>query len=846
MLHARGAALLVTLAFAAAGMPAGAAPPAGELYRLACERMYHSDFAAARGLFQRILLDSPGSPRYPDAVFFLSEAELALGDLTSAERHLDVIRDLYPDSPWREEAALLKCRIAARGGRTDEAARLADGVADEYPGGVTAGGALWLAGDALLARGRSTEALAVYPRALAALRGTDAEQGVLHAMGTAELAVGDLADAAVFFSAAVTGPSAAVSESSLYNLAVVLSDLGRREEALAASGSFLSAFPASHRREEAARLRGILVEQAGDLPAARDAWELLVREFPRSPRADEYLYLRGMAGMRLGRPAEALPYFQAVLRDHPGSPLREQSAYGIGVAYARRGELARALTWFPPLFSSPGAAGLAERSRLAAAACSFNLGAYDKALSGFEWLARTASGSRRGSFLLSAARTRYRMERLPEAALEFREASSLLEDPVEAADALYWLGWCQFRMGRLPASADAFLEAAAKSPQGPRAAEALLRAGMGSAGSGDDARAVSLFDSASAAAASAVTGSAAVPAAAAAPANVPAAAATPASVPAAAATESIGEKALYEKALALGRLGRTDAMDAAFDELSRLYPGGRLAAESSFRRASALLGDGRPWEAYPLFQRVVEGSPAGPLAEQAVYWSGEAALGAGEPELAAAAFWESLRDHPAGSLAPSSLEGLERAMAAAADPGLARAYAERAAVERSLSTELCAAVTLACARVLFAPAPQEAAAFVEAAAARPLPEPQAGEAHLLRGQLMESRGEWAAARELFSGLATQRDDRVGARARIGEARSLEALGRTREAADTLVEVASTFRDYPDLCAEALFGAARILRGRGEEGRARAAEQALGARYPESPWAARVGLRKETL
>jgi TolA-binding protein len=780
--------------------------------------MRAGDYAGARALFSRILLDNPGSPVYPQTLFYLAEAERALGEPAAAARHLGTYQELYPQAPLVEKAALRQCEISARSGDAALLGRLAESVARRFPGGNTAGAALRLEADSLLAAGRCEEALAVYPRARAALAGTPAEQGVLHGMGLASLGLRRPAEALELFTAASRGADPRIAEPALFNTAVLLAAAARQKgsaaDAEAALERFLADFGASRNREPAARLLAGLYTREGNPAAALRWWGALAEGFPRSPVLAEYLYGKGLCELDLGLPAPALVDFQRVLKDFPGTDMAAESGYAVGLVYARRGEISRALPYFRAPAGGKGGPGLKARSAAAAAACLFSLGQLDKALAGFEALALEAPAAQKASLLLRAAKARYRMGRLADAALELRQAAGLAgaEGPAEA---LYWLGWCWFRMDRLGEARDAFLEAAAASPVGPRAAESLLRAGMASSGLGDDAMASELFGRASEA-------SPGVDA------------------------WGVGEKSLYEKGWALQRLGRGAAADAAFNELAERYPQSKLAPESFYKRAAALLDGGRGGEALSLFARVYEGFPDSPLAEESRYWAGEAGLAAAEPAAAAAAFWGFLNKTPRGDLAPSALDGLGRALAAAADAGLARSYLHDADDAEALPPEMLSAVQLTCAQVLLASAPEEARRIAETALSAGLTEPLSGEAYLLRGRCLAAGGEWEPAREIFSALSASRADRAGARAAIEEGRALEALGSTLEAARLLLSAADRFPQFPDLAAEALYNSSRISRLRGDGFAAAAAERMLKRRFPGSPWTARAMAARHAL
>ena len=793
---------------------AGEALRAEALFRLAGTEYRAGRFASARDQYAKVLLEYPRSVLVRDCVFFLAECELALGNLAGAEKRYRTLLTVYTDSPYRNSAALRLADIAGRAGRSDEALQQVDTLLKQAGAGSLSararGSALRLRGDILFDRKSYEAALASYERARDLADDAADRQAVQYAMGLAQLGLGKKPAAAALFDTARAGPDRQVGEKAGFQLAVVLSDMGRQREAARALEKLLVDRPKSGRVEETLRLLATALEKTGDFVGAVGRWDTLVRDFPRSSLLPEYLYRRGLALMRLDRQALALEDFQRVVKEFPRSPLGAESAYSIGFIYSQRGEHTRAVPFFQSVLQSAAGGDLAERSSLAIGICWFNTGAYEKALASFEALRRRPLKSvGAGTIVLHVGRTLYRMERLEEAVSRLREAAGLLQKEEGGAEALYWLGWSLFRLNRLEEARDAFLSLAEKHPADPRKAEALFRAGVCETLRADDASAIGYLDRALA-------------------------------VPAASQDPDVREQALYEKAWALSRLGRGAETTEAFESLARAFPGGKLAPQAFFNRAAQALDLKRYVEAREGFRRVGRDFPRSPLADQALYWAAETSLEAGDARSAAEGFWSYVSSRPRGSMADPALEGFSKALAAVGSLELAEQYSSKALAIKGLPAESLARIRLAHARLLLEARPADSLALLSEIRRRSPAEPLAGEVNLLLGEASAATGDLKKALDIFTALADSRADRVGAEAKREQARALEATGATAEALDEFTRISYLFPDFPDLAAEGLFNAVRIARLRGERDRARSLEENLRKGFPDSDWTSKLG------
>jgi TolA-binding protein len=782
-------------------------------YRLAGTELRAGRYASARDLYGRVLLDSTSSPFVRDSAFFAGECELSLGNLVEAEKRYRTVLSLYPDSPYGEAATFRLADVAWRQRKTT-ALRQLDDFLSRFPGGTWRGSALRLRGDILFEQKKPAEAVSEYTRAVGILPDGPERQAAWYSLARAQLLLGRNLEAAESFARAGSGGSVDIAEKAGFQRAVLLAGEGKVAEAIEALRSFLKAFPGSARAEEAARLLGTLLEKQGDHEATRALWDFLARGFPGSSSLPEYLYYRGRALLALGRWAPALDDFQRVTKEQPGTVWAGRSAYAIGYVYAQRGEYPRALLLFR---SSEG-----SRGSLSAAISLFNMGRFDQAVSAF----RALEASRppvvsAGTVALYIGRSLYRMGRLEEAATGLGEAAAALaaESSPQGADAYYWRGWALLRLHKPAEAFGAFLAVAEGYPSDPRRLEALFRAGVCETMQSDDAAAVTLYETVIDASPQADSASPQADSAS----------------PQADSAPLIVEQAMYERTLALSRLGKPRESADALERLAREFPAGRLAAQALYARAERARAEQRFADAHVDFARVAREFPRSPLSAQASYWSAESLLLSGDVRGALDGFWACLTTKGAAGLSSQAIEGFTTALHYLGDVQEARLYAGKARSSPGITVEATAGVMLASADLLFSVAPDEARALIDEVSRTAPPEPYAGEASLLLGKYAALRSDWSRSLDILGALEGSRADDIGARAALEKARTLEAMGRTSDAVDEYLKVAYLFPDLGSRGAEGMANAVRVSRARGDRDRAAKIEQTLRKTYPASPW-----------
>jgi tetratricopeptide (TPR) repeat protein len=282
-------------------------------------------------------------------------------------------------------------------------------------------------------------------------------------------------------------------------------------------------------------------------------------------------------------------------------------------------------------------------------------------------------------------------------------------------------------------------------------------------------------------------------------------------------------------------MGRVQESKDAWARLAEEYPGGKLAAQASFKLAEQALAERRYGEAEAGFQRVARDFPLSGLGPQALYWGARALLESGDSRAALDAFWDCLVHGAPSALLATATEDLRTALRSTGDLALARQLAARAAGSQGLAPEAAAGIQLEYARMLLPADPEGALAAIQEVRRGAPPEPFAGEASLLQGNYFAAVGDWRRAVDVFIALESTRDDEIGARAMGEHGRALEATGRTAEAVDEFLKIASYFPDFQDLAARGLYDAGRVAGARGDVDRAAKIRETLRKKYPGSPW-----------
>ncbi len=146
-----------------------------------------------------------------------------------------------------------------------------------------------------------------------------------------------------------------------YNAAVTLQNRGLFDMAAAEWTKFLGDYPADPRRDRALHYLGVCHLKTGQLDAARQCFETVVKTYPKCELLDATYYCLGTTLYSLGQAGKAEMYdaaaaaFQTVATKYPESKYAAQSLYNRGECLYRRGKRAEAAAMYAQLLAKfPG------------------------------------------------------------------------------------------------------------------------------------------------------------------------------------------------------------------------------------------------------------------------------------------------------------------------------------------------------------------------------------------------------------------------------------------------------------------------------------------------------------
>ncbi len=640
---------------------------------------------------------------------------------------------------------------------------------------------------------------------------------------------------------------ARLSEATFW-LAYTLHKASKSAEAAGLFEKWLATHAQNALADRALFWRAEALASIGKVEEARSAWREVTRRFPKSDRAPNALDSLAWSHFRAGEYAEALRVFRELsgLEERfPGKRLARDARRLSAECLLRLGRAREALSEFDALLKSkspPGPeAALACEARYGRAQALQALGRAPDAAREFAAVVRLAGKSERSKAII------------PEAMLSHASALLGAGNPKEALRviaglerrsargtaglrACFWKGLALESLGRAKEAASAYAEVLSRPEAHAvhgRAAWQLaeLRHGMK-----DPLGAVVAYDR----------------------------------VIALGGPKELVERSLYNSAVTLGELGRTedalgrigrlrrdfregalaaDALYAAGDLLVKLrrfreavgiygeflsrFGGDRRRREVRFRRGWCLSASGSFEGARAEFESLLRANPRGKEAAEAAFLLGEAARKAGRLDEAARAYRMTLDAGPGPERAAEALWALASIAKASEAPEKARAYARRLVGEHPASRLVPWALLLAADAALSGGDAKEALAGYRALLAEYSshalgPAARSGEAWAL--MKLARKSEALAAFRRLAGESP--GTRFGAEAFYRAAILLREEGRPKEAAGLIEEL---LRRHPDgrFAEAARLERARALKGRGDVDGAIRELRAFEKRFPKS-------------
>jgi TolA-binding protein len=397
-------------------------------------------FAAAEPVFAEIAREHPADPRAPWALFHLALARQEQGDLAGAAEALGRLVGEYPQDRLRLQGAYARADYLMRLGRTDEARRAYEWVAQEGP--AWARSVPGVDGrDALLADAETFAAEALFR------------------LGESYYPDENRAEAARWFRAVrARYPDSPQAAMSLLRLGEVAEAGGDPDEAAAHYGAVLAAEPGRGALEKHALYRLGVVrllqgQQAGEegargrlLRESRERLDAVLERYPQDDLAPKAHYYRAEALYALGETAAALRDYQAAYDAATEGELADAALFGL--AWAERdlgrggaaGTFRNLVTRFPESAYRPDALYLLATDRMKA-------GEYEAALADLETLLRTeAESDFAARALIEKGRALEALGRPAEAIETLNRFLDRHPDHPGAPRALYALSWAWWRV----------------------------------------------------------------------------------------------------------------------------------------------------------------------------------------------------------------------------------------------------------------------------------------------------------------------------------------------------------------------------------------------------------------
>ncbi|MFM1770829.1 MAG: hypothetical protein RJA22_3358 [Verrucomicrobiota bacterium] len=264
--------------------------------------------------------------------------------LQRALAHFDRVITVFTNSPARGKAFLGKAWGLWLDGRTNDTAVACRAALELLPFSEDAAVARFKLGDALLAQGDFTNALAQYRQVIENYaRLPQVQSGLLpqahYQMTRAALGAGDTRTAeATLRQLLVAQPEGPLSERSLLLVGQALGDFRQPEAARQLLGEFQRRFPASPLIPEADFARARTHVQAGDWPGAMRAYEEWLGRHATNalrPRAEFDLAWATAQG---GQESNALRLFTNFVAHHPTDELARRAQFWVGQHHSREGD----------------------------------------------------------------------------------------------------------------------------------------------------------------------------------------------------------------------------------------------------------------------------------------------------------------------------------------------------------------------------------------------------------------------------------------------------------------------------------------------------------------------------
>jgi len=495
-------ALLTVSVLTAVGQPRD--PQPDDVFATALEQYRSNLFSSAAESFADFRREFPDHSRWPDALYYESEARLALGNESEAVRLLEQFDELFPLHPYSFQAHLTLGRHFIQSGSHEEAIGTLQRVLEASPSDEQAAKAIYWMGESSQQLGRENDALSYFSDAADSYPQTDTAPRALYALAYHQVRLKRYEDAArTFERLGADYPNSPLSANIDLALAEVyyetsdyirtISEIERRlpnlTGAIEERALFLTAESYNHLRDSgnAILFYRRFTDGNVDSPYYRRAlyglawnyylegsyeWSAeqfrLVHESGDDELAAESMYYEAV-NLKLAQQLDAAALgFRRATDTYPRSDLADNALEELGILYYERRQWREAFDVLGELLDDYPRSDRYAEATLHRANTAIALGDFDSAFKLFDEAIdlQAAPPSLREEVTFQKAWLLYRNREYSESEPQFMEIYDANRTGPKAGEALFWAAESAFQLDRFTAAEGRLKQYLSEFPSG--------------------------------------------------------------------------------------------------------------------------------------------------------------------------------------------------------------------------------------------------------------------------------------------------------------------------------------------------------------------------------------------
>jgi TolA-binding protein len=456
---------------------------------------YLGEFEACVSTLKNYARKYPRSANNRRVSYWLGSAYFQLLDYAESRLHLQNQVDEYPDEqPYYDHALLLKAMVeenlsdwtAAR----DSYARVLsrESARDLWPE------SLYRAGGIELRSADYSEALTAFSRILVEFPDSDYADEAIFFLGECQFFLGRYTEAERSFrSVLASDPPAEQWQTSLYRLALVLSELGRSGAALEFCTELELRFPGSRYLDPLARLKADLLFDLKRYAEAYDAYRKALETSAGSEERQVIYYNMGLSAYLDGDLRRSVEPLKQALQGR--TQIAEQSLFRLAAVQAELGLVGEAAQRFEEFRRRyPASARREETTRILAAL--YDEGGQRKKAEALytELITRYPDSSYQDEYLFKRGSAYLQDGAIAAALKDFYSLTERWPDSVYAAESTYNIGYIYSQRGEYKRGIPYFEDVLRDESSAELAGRAVLAAGVCAFNAGDYQAAVRWFE----------------------------------------------------------------------------------------------------------------------------------------------------------------------------------------------------------------------------------------------------------------------------------------------------------------------------------------------------------------